>query len=67
MKTYEEYKRLAIKELIGKFPEEIEEERKNQKPNTIYLDTYNYMTYDLNLTINSLIMIDLGKKLLKVN
>lgn len=74
MKTYQQYKRLAIKELTGKYPEEIEEERerlireKNKNPDKIYLSTehlYTYSSFDLNLIINSLIMIDLGKELKK--
>lgn len=73
MLTYQQYKRLAIKELVGKFPEEIDkeiEERENEykdKPALLNLIDYGYAysKSDLHQIINSLIMIDLGKELKK--
>lgn len=59
MKTYEEYKKLAVKELTGKFPEEIEEEMKKRDPNTVYINTYSYYHSDLNSIISNMVITDL--------
>lgn len=68
MKTYEEYKRLAIKELTGYFPEELDEQRKVKEKEYkeggwVWIDPFQWTNYELQLAINGLIMIDLGKLL----